>query len=149
MRRVWNSTVWAPEGVRPEDWRYRGLYRVVLPLTDLLFMYFGVVGFHNGIASVQEAGGQAWQAWWSGGIALASFVALLGVVFPRMWRVEVVGKVALIGLVTYYVALFLARGLDDTNVTATAGLMVILVLLPAWRLVDLGFTAWRQKRGGV
>jgi hypothetical protein len=125
------------------------LFRVVLPLTDLLFMYFGVVGFHNGIGSVQEAGGQAWQAWWSGGIALSAVVAFFGVAFPALWRIEVVGKIALISLVTYYVALFLARGVDDTNVTATAGLMVILILLPIWRLADLGYTAWKQKRGGA
>lgn len=147
MRRFWNATVWSPGGVRPEDWRFRGLFRVVLPLTDLLFMYFGVVGLSNGISSVQDAGGAVWQTVWSALLAASALVALVGVVFPALWRVEVVGKIVLISLVAYYVGLFLARGLDDTNVTATAGLMVILILLPIWRLADLGFTAWRQNRG--
>ena len=147
MRRVFRATVWHRDGVRPEDRRFRGIFRYVLPLTDILFLFFGIVGWHNGIRSVEQAAGEEWQTWWSLGIALAAFIALVGVSFPRLWLVELAGKIPLIALVTVYEWVLLARGLDDPRVMATAGLIVILILLPVWRVADLGFTSWARKRG--
>jgi hypothetical protein len=149
MRRLLGATVWARGGVRPEDRRFRGIFRYVLPLTDVLFLYFGVVGWHNGIRSVEQATGDDWQTWWSLSLAVAAFVALVGVSFPRLWLVELAGKIPLITLVTVYVWVMLGRGLDDPKVTATAGLVVILILLPVWRVVDLAFVSWAQKRGDL
>lgn len=146
LRRIAKATVWAPGGIRPEDYRYRGIYRFVLPATDLLFLYFGIVGWHNGIRSVEQAAGEHWQTWWSLGIAASALVAFIGVTFPRLWVVEVCGKIPLVSLVGMYVALFLSRGVNDTKVTATAGLIMILILLPLWRISDLGFEAWQAKR---
>lgn len=146
LRRVAGATVWAHDGVRPEDYRYRGLYRFVLPLTDVLFLYFGAVGWHNGIRSVAQAAGPEAQTWWSGAIALFSFVALVGVAFPRLWPVEAFGKIWLIVFVSQYVFLILGRGVLDEKVTATAGLIIILVLLPIWRVADLGFVWWQERR---
>lgn len=147
IRRVFRASVWHPSTGRPEDRRFRGIFRYVLPLTDILFLFFGVVGWHNGLRSVEQAAGEEWQTWWSLGIAASAFVALVGVAFPRLWLVELAGKIPLIALVTVYVWVLLARGLADSQVLATAGLIVILILLPVWRVADLGFTSWARKRG--
>lgn len=145
MRALWRASVWGPSGVRPEDWRFRGIFRFVLPLTDVFFLWFGGVGWNNGIVSVTEAAGATWQTWWSAGIALSALTAFVGVSFPRLWLVELCGKIPLVGLVSAYVALYLGRGFSDPNVTALAGLICILILLPVWRIGDLGFTAWLRK----
>lgn len=145
MKRILNATVWAPNGVSAADWRFRGIFRFVLPTTDLLFLWFGVVGWINGVGSVQAAAGNVWQTCWSAGIALSALVAFVGVAFPKLWAVELGAKIVLIALVTGYVALYLARGVTDPNVTALAGLIVILILLPVWRLADLGRVAWLRS----
>lgn len=147
IRRVWMASIWHRDGVRPEDRRFRGIFRYVLPLTDILFLFFGAVGWHNGIRSVEQAAGEEWQTWWSAALAVSAFVALVGVSFPRWWTVELAGKIPLIALVTVYLWVMLGRGVDDPKVLATAGLIVILILLPVWRVADLGFTSWAKKRG--
>lgn len=152
FKRLAQATVWAPNGIRREDWRFRGIFRFVLPFTDIFFLWFGVVGVINGVASVQDVTSASWQTGWSAGIALFSLLAFLGVSFPKLWWLELSGKAFLIGLVTGYIALFLARGFSDPAVLATAGLIVILILLPIWRVGDLAtklgesLVTWRKRR---
>lgn len=145
MKRLINSTVWARSGVSAADWRFRGIFRFVLPTTDLLFLWFGVVGWTNGVSSVQTAAGDQWQTWWSAGIAVSALLAFVGVSFPKLWAVELCGKIALVSLVSAYVALYVARSVTDPNITALAGLMLILILVPIWRLADLGRVAWLRS----
>jgi hypothetical protein len=148
IRRLLNATVWARAGVPASAWRFRGIFRFVLPVTDLLFLWFGIVGWRNGIASVSLAAGNVWQLYWSAAIALTAFASLVGVSFPRLWAVELGARIPLVGLVAGYIALSLGRGLTDPNVTALAGLEVILILLVIWRVGDLGFVAWQHGHGG-
>ena len=146
LERIFRASVWSSDGVRPEDRRFRGIFRYVLPLTDVLFCYFGLVGFVNGLRSVQETIGGL-QSWWSLGIAVSALMALVGVAFPRLWALEVAGKIPLIVLVSLYAWVLLGRGLHDPKIVATSGLIFILILLPVWRVADLGFAAWAAKRG--
>lgn len=129
--------------------RARGLYRYALPIIDFLFLYFGAVGFVNGVGSVQEATSTTWQAYWSLGIAVSAALCWVGVTFPALWAVELGSKLVLVGLVAGYVGLFLFRGLHDPLVTATAGLIIILIVLPVWRVGDISgneLYEWRKKR---
>lgn len=145
LKRLYHASVWSPNGVSTHDWRFRGLYRFVLPLTDLLFLWFGIVGWSNGIQSVEDAAGNVWQTTWSLLVGVAAFVCLVGVAFPRLWVIEFAGKVALISLVSAYIALYLGRGVIEPKVTATAGLILILILVPVWRVGDLQYVARQRK----
>lgn len=149
LKRIARASVWARDGVPAEYWRFRGIFRFVLPLTDVFFLFFGAVAWNNGLTSVARAAGHEWQTWWSAGIALAALVALVGVSFPRLWVVELCGKVPLIGLVSVYLFVLLRNGIQDPQVLATSGLIVILILLPIWRIADLGYESWLQKRKGA
>ena len=143
--RIFNASVWGPSGVPKEDWRFRGLFSWVLPLFDLAFIWFGLAGFLSGIATVEAATTQTWQEYWSLGIAVAATIALIGVSFPRLWWVEALGKAPLVGLVVVYLYLFLKRSTTDPLLWATAGLYFTFVLLPVWRLGDLGFVWWKRR----
>jgi len=143
MKRIFAASVWAPSGISAPDWRFRGIFRFVLPVTDLLFLWFGIVGCLNGVRSLQEAVGTEWQVGWSAGVALASFGALVGVSFPKLWGLELAAKCVLIGLVSAYVLVAVGNILEP-HASATAGLVVILILLPIWRVGDLGFVAWQR-----
>lgn len=147
LRRAWDATVWSRAGVPAADWRYRGLYRFVLPSTDLFFCYFGVVGWLNGVLSVRDAAGNTFNTWWSAGIAITAFGALVGVAVPRLWAWEMLAKIGLVGLVFTYVFLSGLRVFTDFRASATAGLVFILILLPLWRLSDLSLIAWKHGVG--
>lgn len=144
MRWLWARSVWGPNGVTADAWRFRGIFRVVLPLTDLFFAYFGVVGWLSGIGSVQHATGGHYAAWWAAAIAVSAVGALVGVSFPKLWGIEMAAKIVLVGLIAQYVILFIGRIITDFHTSASAGLVLILVLLPIWRIGDLGFVAWKR-----
>jgi hypothetical protein len=147
MHRILARTIWAPGRFPPTspDYRFRNIFRVVLPLTDILFVWFGVVGFVNGIGSVQVAAGDGYAAVWSLLIALAAFIALIGVTLLRNVP-ELVAKLLLIGLISSYLLIQVQRGFDDPLVAATAGALIILVLLPVWRVLDLGVLVYPAFR---
>jgi hypothetical protein len=80
---------------------------------------------------------------WSAGVALAALGAFVGVAFPKLWGLELASKCVLIGLVSAYVLVAVGNILEP-HASATAGLVVILILLPIWRVGDLGFVAWQR-----
>jgi len=121
---------------------------VVLPLTDLFFAYFGIVGWAKGVTSVQNAAGHGYAAWWSLIIAVAALTALVGVVVSRLWWLELIAKIVLVGQLLAYVCLFIVRIFTDFSASASAGVVLILILLPAWRIGDLGLEWWSHRRGG-
>ena len=144
LKRIAEASVWAPNGITAADWRFRGIFRWVLPLANLAFAYFGFVGFANGVGSVQHAAGDMWQLWWSGGIAFTSILCFIGVSFPKLWLLELCAKILMVSLVGSYISLYLSRGIDDPQVTALAGLITILIYLPIWRIGDLAVVAWQH-----
>jgi hypothetical protein len=147
FKRLFAASIWAPGNIRPDDWRFRGIFRYVLPGNNLIFLYFGVVGFINGVGSVTDATSAAYAAFWSASIAIVSLVCLIGVSFPKLGAVELAGKLVLIGLVALYVAVLAVRSLDVITSQATAGLLVMLVTLPIWRVLDLGVQLRKRARG--
>jgi hypothetical protein len=155
LKRLARASVWAPGNIRPEDWRFRGIFRFVLPVTNLIFLYFGVVGFFNGVGSVSDATSAAYAAFWSAGIAFVSVGCLVGVSFPKLGPLELVSKVLLISLVASYVAVLAVRSFHLPASQATAGLLLVLIILPLWRVLDLGVQlrnhplVQRLKRRGV
>ena len=146
FKRLFAASIWASGNIRPEDWRFRGIFRVVLPVGNLIFLYFGVVGFARGVGSVTDATNTTYAAFWSGAIALASLACLVGVAFPKLGKLELGAKIVLIGLVASYVAVLTARSFEVPGSQATAGLMSALIVLPVWRVLALGFQLRKQKR---
>ena len=146
FKRLFAASIWASGNIRPEDWRFRGIFRVVLPVGNLIFLYFGVVGFARGVGSVTDATNTTYAAFWSGAIALASLACLVGVAFPKLGKLELGAKIVLIGLVASYVAVLTARSFEVPGSQATAGLMSALIVLPVWRVLDPGFQLRKQKR---
>lgn len=141
-------TVWGPHGLDSVPEEYRGIYQWVLPLTDLFFIWFGVVGVVNGVGTVAAAASPGWQAGWSAAIAVSAVLAGVGVAVPKLWRMELAGKLPLVGLVAVYLAVFAVRGWEDPLVLASAGLLCILILTPTWRLFALS-RQWRLHRAMV
>lgn len=150
FHRLVAASVWGRKGVSAQDWRFRGLVRWVLPLTDVFFAWFGFAGWWYGIATVTEAASSTWQENWSGALFIFAVIALIGVLFPRLWAMELFAKGPLVGLVSVYIVIFIVNGLTGKPlVLATAGVICILVLVPVWRIFDISgnqLRVWRLAR---
>jgi len=145
LRKLFNQTVWAPGGVPDDLWEVRGLFRWVLPMTDVFFLWFGVWGITAGIGSVEAVTSSGWQVWWSLILSLASLGALVGVAFPKLRRVELYSKLVLVGTVSVYILVLGGRSFVDPMVAGTAGAVCIFVLLPIWRIFHISGRAWKKR----
>lgn len=107
MRALWGATVWAKGALRAEPRKYWSLKRLWLPLYDVVAIVNGLLAYYFGSRLLDRIFGAATDL-----VALAftavAIVCLIGVSFPRLWRVEFAGKVLLIGMVVGYIACILA-----------------------------------------
>lgn len=142
MTPILAPTVWAFDRFADEP-RIRGIFHWVLPLTDVAFIWFGVVGVLNGVRSVQDVTSVSWQTGWSALLSLSAMCALVGISISKLWPLEVVGKVILFGCTMVYIGVYFARGHDNPQTVATAGLFHVLIFVVLWRLGDLGADAMR------
>lgn len=141
MRTLWRMSIWHPDAIPPAEWKYRHLKRVWLPIYDLIAIIAGVFAFQIGSRllyrlldpDLVDVVGIAY--------AVVASVCLLGVAFPRLWVIEISGKVLLVGLIVGYIS---AIGLYSQTppgeppawfvVTMLAGLLP----MPLFRLGLLG-----------
>ena len=111
MRRLLAASIWAPGAIPPDEWKYRNLKRVWLPLYDVIAIVAGFFAFDQGSNLLNRL----FEPWLvdTFGITMmvVATVCLAGVAFPSLWAVEMVGKVLLLGMVVTYIAaiLFLSR----------------------------------------
>ena len=104
MRRLFAASIWARGAIPPDEWKYRWLKRLWLPIYDLFATAAGICAVVFGSrllnrlldGAMLDAVGIVFT-----GIA---FVCLLGVAFPRLWLVEIVGKVILVGMIGAYMS---------------------------------------------
>lgn len=106
MKRLLRHTIWATGAIPFDEYKYRHLRRVYLPLYDVLFVWAGLIAVRYGIPSLDSllpnevADALGWT------LVGVSVVALVGVSVPRLWVLEFAAKsVLLIILVVYFLAL--------------------------------------------
>lgn len=143
--RVIARTVWAPEAIPPEEWDYRNVPRVWLPLYDLTIMLAGLVGAINTMPALDLI----FDPWivdiMAGFLVLTALLCLIGVVF-RMLRVEAYAKVALVGLIgSYSIALLTLAAGDSLGRVFIGVLSIALLFLPFSRLQVLGAKLRRKE----
>lgn len=101
IRRLWSASVWAP-GVVPVDDSWRTAKRVWLPLYDLILIGAGITAVVFGSRLLDRLYGDFTDV--IGTVfALVAFACLLGVGWPRLWPVEIVAKILLVGMIVGYV----------------------------------------------
>lgn len=147
MRRLFAASIWAPGAIPVDEWKYRNLKRFWLPLYDLLAMWAGVNAvifgsrllnrlLHDGLLDLV-------------GIAftLVAAVCLLGVAFPRLWAIEMVGKALLVGMVFAYMAaviLYPTPSPDETPNWFIVAMLGFGLPLALFRITMLG-EEWKER----
>ncbi|MDJ1113247.1 hypothetical protein [Microbacterium dauci] len=147
MKRLWRASIWHPDAIPPDEFKYRSLKRVWLPIYDGIAVGAGLWAAAFGsplLHSLLEE-----QVIDVMGILLAAVatVCFLGVAFPGLWKVEIGGKVtlmALLGAYAFAVAVF------RTNPDPAAGFVAFVIALgiplPLFRLTLLGEEI-KERRG--
>lgn len=146
MRRIYNASIWAHDAIPTSEWKYRNLKRVMFPAIDFLFILGGLSAAKYGVPAISEFFPDMFVDLFAYTLSVVAFTCLIGVLFPRLWPLEVGGKSALLGLmVGYFVALFMLTAAGEGN-RGFVLLVAAVALCPiVWRLSLLG-SEWQERR---
>jgi len=136
---VARQSVWHPEALPVEEFKYRHLKRVWLPLFDLISVLIGYLAFVYGSRLLNLL----YPEWMIDSVSAvfigAAVVALAGVSFPRLWLPEIVGKVIMLGLLGVYSAtVWRSFSLGEVQSGFVAAMLMVPLILPLFRLQLLG-----------
>lgn len=138
MKRVYKASVWHPESIPPEEWKYRQLKRVWLPIYDVIAFFVGVTAIIQGSPLLNRLYDHAFVDLMGLIFTACAVVCFMGVAFPRFWAVEIAGKIVLMSLIAGYATTILLF-----SQTPSPNHFIVLTLffalpLPMFRLSLLG-----------
>lgn len=145
---LYRETIWHPEAIAEEEFKYRNLKRVWLPLFDLLSVLVGLLGVAYG-STILNSLYPGWFIDLAGYTFMsAAVLALLGVVFPRLWVSEMIGKIVMLGLLgSYATAIWISFFQGSVEGGFIAAMLMYPILFPFLRLDILGEEV-KQRRVG-
>lgn len=139
LRRIGRSSIWHPDAISPDEWKFRNLKRVWLPFYDLVAFGAGIWAAMFGSPLLRSLFDDPVIDVMGFGLAFVALVCFLGVAFPRLWKVEIVGKVVLMSLLgTYAFTVAVFRTNPDPSAGFVAFVLVLALPLPLFRLLLLG-----------
>jgi Na+/proline symporter len=146
LKRLLSASIWGRGAIPPEEWKYRNLKRVALPILDALFIFGGLSAARYGVPAISEFFDDVAVDLFSYGLSVVAFGCLLGVCFPRLWWLEALAKSALLGLLTgYVVSLFLLTAVGEGNRGFVLIIAMCSMVFPIWRLTLLT-AEWQDRR---
>jgi hypothetical protein len=138
-RRLLKNTIWAADAIPPDEWKYRGFKRVLLPVYDVLLILVGVGAETLGVPAVGEFFSAVVIDIVAIAFALAGFLCLVGVSFPKMWALEAAAKSVCLGLLSAYVTTLLVLTADGDPARGVVTIIATaMMLVPIYRLSLLG-----------
>lgn len=138
FRRLWRHTIWHPAAIDPAEWEYRWTKRVWVPAFDVLVILAGATASVFGSPLLTQLFGDEAVDYLGVTLAAAATAALFGVAFPRLWRVEIAGLLAMVGLLGAYATAVLLVSVYDTTRGFAALIVALTLPLPLARLTLLG-----------
>lgn len=139
LRSLYRNSIWNPDAIQPEEFKYRNLKRLWLPLFDLLSILVGMFGVVYGSKILNELYPTAVVDGLSVVFIIAASVALVGIAFPKLWIPEVAGKITMLGLLGgYSTAIWVSFFHGSVESGFVAAMLMYPVLFPLFRLDILG-----------
>lgn len=138
LRTLWRASIWEKNAIPPDEWKFRALKRVWLPIYDLIAVWSGIQAVLFGSALLNRLFPPGLVDLVGMVFTLAAVAALAGVAFPRLWMVEVIGKVLLVGLVAGYVTAIVVFSRTPEPNTFVMGMLAWGMPLALFRLHMLG-----------
>lgn len=148
LRRVGRATIWHPDAIDVDEYKFRSLKRVWLPLYDAVAIGAGLWAALYGSPILRSLFDGPVITSMGVGLMLIATVCLMGVVFPALWRWEIVGKVALVALLASYAAAVVWFRPNLEPATGFVAFIIALTLpLPVFRLSLLGEEIKERREG--
>ncbi|WP_323986189.1 hypothetical protein [Microbacterium plantarum] len=148
MRRLWRASIWHPDAIPPDEFKYRNLKRVWLPLYDAIAIFAGIQAIMFGSTILNRLFNPLMVDLFGGVLTGVAVVCLAGVAFPRLWAVEIVGKILLVGLVAGYVTTILLFSENPGPNLFVVGMLTFGLPLAFFRLNLLG-EEFKERRAVV
>ena len=131
LQRVYRQTIWHPDAIEDDSFKYRNLWRVWLPLFDVLSVWIGFLAVQYGSTSLNKMFPAVVVDVAGTIFTLAATVALVGVVFPRLFLAEIVGKVVMVSLLgTYSVIVWASFLAGEVQSGFVAGTLMLPIIFP-------------------
>lgn len=138
MRGLYRASIWSPDAIPPGEWKYRNLKRIWLPTYDVIAVIAGVVAALQGSPLLNRLFPDILVDGLGYGLAIIATVCLAGVAFPRLWAVEIVGKIILVALVAAYATMILLFPSTPQPNHFVVLMLAFSLPLPLFRLNLLG-----------
>lgn len=138
LGRLWRASIWHPEAIPPDEWKFRNLKRVWLPLYDLIAVFAGVQAVAYGSSMLNRLFDPELVDFLGVSLMIAATVCFLGVAFPSMWVIEIIGKIALVALIAGYVTMILVFAKPPGPSLFVVGMLTFGLPLAFFRLSLLG-----------
>lgn len=143
--RIKRLTVWHPINTDPTD-DDRWTVRVWLPLYDVLAVLAGLIAYWLGSPLLNRL----FPEWIVDSVAwifvFAGIITWFGVVIPKLWRVEIAGKVLMSFLLTSYALLVLSFPSQDVQ---NNSFITVILIMATWgvypRLTKLFIRGYRSS----
>lgn len=103
LRRLWRASIWHPAAIDPAEFKYRNLKRIWLPVYDLIAVYAGINVVLHGSRLLNEMFTEGWVDAFGITFIMVALMCLVAVSFPRLWAVEIIGKVLLVSMIAAYI----------------------------------------------
>lgn len=96
-------TVWHPDAIEPEEWKYRTLKRIWLPVFDFLAIVGSVWAISYGSPILNKMFQSDIVIDALGTLMfMTALTCLVAVILPAMWKVEIAAKIVLMSMLAGY-----------------------------------------------
>lgn len=148
-KRIARASIWHPYAIPPEEWKFRSLKRVWLPLYDAVAFGAGLWAALFGSPILHRLFEEPVVDLMGSLLAVTAIICFLGVAFPRLWRWEIGGKVILVALLGAYAsAVLLFRTSPDPGAAFVSFVILLSLPLPVFRLHLLGEEIKERREDG-
>lgn len=135
MKWLYERSIWHPTAIDPEEFKYRNLKRVWLPLFDLICIVIGVLAIVYGSLILNESYDPFMVDLMGHIFWITSLTALVSVSFPRLWLAEIFSKIIMMTLLgTYSLTIWISFFQGSVSSGFVAAILVLPVLMPLFRL---------------
>lgn len=146
VKALFNLSIWAKHSIPAGEWKYRNLKRVLFPIVYLLFFCSGFYADQYGVPAISDFFPYSVIHVFSYILGTSSVLCLLGIAFPRLWPLEILGGSVILGLMTgYLLSLFIIAVIGPGNRGFVLFVSAIALAVVVWRLSLIG-AEWQARR---
>lgn len=145
LRAIARATIWHRSAIPADEWKFRSIKRVWLPLYNLIVVGAGLWALWFGSPILKrlfpgeliDIAGLA--------LAVAGAICFLGRAFPMLWAVEFAGKVAIAFLLGGYAGTVALFRQDPDPAGGFVVFILVLAIIPCMIGVSIIAEEWKER----